>query len=128
VKHLLVPLAQYKFHAGPYEAPKVKKGDKLYDERKGEVVVVRYTKAPIRWPGRKTNTKVGVVPILCGDLVRAVCEEEEETVARYWGVTKYVVDQWKQAIAGASKSTEVFVLLALKRNDPEFRRKHGYKD
>ena len=45
---------------------------------------------------------VTCLPILCGDLVRAVCEEDELTVAHYWGVTRYIVEQWKRAISGAT--------------------------
>ncbi len=74
------PVGKYKFHSGPYAAPpKVKVGDKTDDLRLGEVEVVAFTKAPIPWPA--TKTRGGTVPILCGDLVRAVCEEEEGVVA-----------------------------------------------
>ena len=68
-----------------------------------------------------------LLPILCGDLVRAVCEEDELTVAYYWGVTRYMVEQWKRAISGAKDSNGVFAGLAFKRNDPEFRKRFGYQ-
>lgn len=68
------------------------------------------------------------MPVLTGDLVRAVVEEPEGVVVHYWGVTKYHVNEWRKALAGAETSGEVHTLLALKRFDPEFRRKFGYVD
>jgi hypothetical protein len=66
------------------------------------------------------------MPILTGGLVRAVCEEEEIVVAYYWGVTRYMVNRWKCAIAGAQDSNEVAVNLALLRENKEFRRRWGF--
>ena len=66
------------------------------------------------------------MPILTGDLVRAVCEEEELVVSHYWGVTRHMVNQWKCAIADSTNSDQVALKLALKRQDPQFRKKYGY--
>jgi len=123
------PPFQFKFRAGPYRPPAVNVGKKLEDLHLGEVQVDGITKAPIPWPGT-TYTRgrhEGLLPILCGDLVRAVCEEDENTVAHYWGVTRHMVNEWKKSIAGAETSNEVFVNLAIKRADPAFRKKYGYK-
>ena len=62
-----------------------------------------------------------------GDLVRAVCEEEELTIAYYWNVTPFMVERWKRAISGATTSNGVFTRLAIMRSDPEFRKQFGYK-
>jgi len=122
----------YKFHwrAGPYRAPVVSVGAVLHDEYRGDVEVEGFTHAPIKWPAadyRKGRGQTPLLPILCGDLVRAVCEEDELTVAHYWGVTRYMVEQWKKAISGATDSEGVMLGLAFKRNDPEFRQRFGYK-
>jgi len=123
------PPDEYHWRAGPYCAPSVKVGAVLYDEYRGDVAVDGMTNAPIPWPGSNYNKgrHVALLPILCGDLVRAVCEEDELTVAHYWGVTQYMVEQWKRALAGAKGANGVYAGLAFKRNAPEFRKKFGYK-
>ena len=92
------PPYQFKFRAGPYRPPSVNVGAKLLDLHLGEVQVEGVTKAPIPWPGANYNRgrHEGLLPILCGDLVRAVCEEDENTVAHYWGVTRHMVNEWKK--------------------------------
>ena len=122
----------YKFHwrAGPYFAPTVSVGAVLHDEYRGDVVVHGFTEAPIPWPAttyQPGKGKSSLLPILCGDLVRAVCEEDELTVSHYWGVTRFMVEKWKRAISGATDPNGVKVGLAFKRDDPAFRKKFGYK-
>ena len=124
------PSYQFHWQVGPYHPPVVNVGTKLHDEWRGDVTVDGFTKAPIPWPGAKYQHSRGdaqYLPILCGDLVRAVCEENELTVAHYWGVTRYIVEKWKQAITGATTADGVMVGLALKREDPAFRKKFGYR-
>jgi len=124
------PPYQYHWRAGPYRAPAVNVGSVLHDEYRGDVKVDGFSDAPIPWPAadyRKGRGEAPLLPILCGDLVRAVCEEDELTVAHYWGVTAYMVEQWKRAISGATDANGVIVGLAFKRNDPEFRKRFGYK-
>ena len=125
------PPDEYHWRAGPYRAPAVNVGSVLHDEYRGDIKVEGMSDAPISWPAadyrRGRGIERGLLPILCGDLVRAVCEEDELTVAYYWGVTRYMVEHWKQAIAGSKTSDGVFSGLALKRGNPEFRRKFGYK-
>ena len=64
------------------------------------------------------------MPILFAGLVRAVAEEDELVVAHHWGVTRYIVNCWKQAVAGCKDSEAVYTELALKRRDPEFGTSH----
>ena len=120
----------YQFHwkAGPYHAPNVNVGTVLHDEYRGDVKVDGMSEGPIPWPAAsyKKGRRGTLMPILCGDLVRAVCEEEELTVAYYWNVTRYMVEQWKRAIAGVASSDGVFIAIALRRNDLAFRAKFGY--
>jgi hypothetical protein len=123
------PPNQYHWRAGPYRAPAVKVGAVLHDEYRGDVKVEGMTKAPIPWPAAdyRKGRGEGLLPILCGDLVRAVCEEDELTVSYYWGVTRYMVEQWKRTLSGAKDANGVFAGLAFKRDDPEFRKRFGYK-
>jgi len=119
---------QYRWRAGPYHPPRVNIGVTLHDEYRGDVRVDGFTDSPIPWPGHTYNKgmRTGLLPVLTGDLVRAVCEEQELVVSHYWGVTRHIVNQWKCAIAGATNSNQVAVNLALKRQDPAFRKKYGY--
>ena len=124
------PPLQFRWRAGPYRPPAVNVGSVLHDEYRDEDVKVDgMTKAPIPWPGAKYSKgrHESLLPILCGDLVRAVCEEDELTVAHYWGVSTYMVDAWKQRLSGAKNSIGVFAGLVMKRTDPAFRKKFGYQ-
>jgi hypothetical protein len=119
---------QYRWQAGPYHPPRVNIGVVLHDEYRGDVRVDGMTDAPIPWPGYTYNKGLhsGLLPVLTGDLVRAVCEEEEVVVCHYWGITRHMVNQWKCALAEATNSDQVALKLALKRQDPQFRKKYGY--
>jgi len=124
------PPYQYHWRAGPYHTPSVSVGTVLHDEyRNIDLPVEGFTEAPISWPAAdyQKGRREALLPILCGDLVRAVCEEDELTVAYYWNVTRYMVERWKQVIAGATSSDGVFAGLAIKRQDVAFRTKYGYR-
>jgi len=122
------PPSQFRWQAGPYRPPEHSVGTVLHDEYRGDVKVEGTTNAPIPWPGvsYKKGRSETLLPVLCGDLVRAVCEENEMTVAHYWGVSFYMVEAWKRAISGGKTSDEVFAGLVMKRNDRRFRKKFGY--
>ncbi len=124
------PLAEFKFEAGPYVVPKVKIGSSVHDERFGDVVVEGFTEAPIAWPGfrcKRMGRHVGLMPILFDGLVRAVVEENEIVVAHYWHVARNTISLWKRALAGCEGSSAVYMALALKRAEPAFRKKFGYR-
>jgi len=124
------PASEYAFLAGPYCWPKgCKIGDILHDEAFGDVRVDGFTQAPLAWPAHMHQRGLfdGLLPILFDGLVRAVCEEAELAVMHYWGVSRYFVNLWKQAIAGVEESDAVYVNLVLKCQDPVFRQKFGYK-
>ena len=122
------PPDEYHWRAGPYRAPAVKAGAVLHDEYRGDVQVDGFTKAAIPWPGAayRKGRRESLLPILCGDLVRAVCEEDELTVSYYWKVTRYIVRQWKRVLTVAKTANGVYAALAIKRSDPEFRKRFGY--
>jgi hypothetical protein len=122
------PASRFEFRAGPYTPPTAAIGSTVHDQFYGDVTVEGMTRSPIRWPGfhcRRGRHK-GLMPILFAGLVRAVVEEDEVAVAHYWGVTRYMVNEWKQAIAGCEDSNTVFTALAVKRASPAFRKKFGY--
>jgi len=123
------PVYQFRFRAGPYHSPSVSLGTIIHDEYLGDVKVAGMTAARIPWPGSKYNRgrHDELLPILTGDLVRAICEEDELTVAHYWGITRYIVNQWKRAVAGVDDSNQVAFQLALKRVNPKFRAQFGYR-
>ena len=56
-------------------------------------------------------------------------EEMRRTFASMQGSirgTRHMVNQWKCAIADSTNSDQVALKLALKRQDPQFRKKYGY--
>lgn len=119
------PPSEYRFRAGPYVAPTWRVGARVQDEWAGEVEVTGKSEAPIPWP--TFTYRAHPMPVLTGDLVRAVVEEPEMVVAHFFGVSRYHITRWRKAIAGTDNSREVHALLALKRQDPKFRQKYHYK-
>jgi hypothetical protein len=99
-------------------------GDRLTDHCTGEVVRV-VAKDDEGWPlmegPRRPGPNPGIIPILCGDLVKAVCEESIGSVAKHWGVKPGLVRKWRKAIAGQDKC--VSTALTLLAYDPSFRKK-----
>ena len=112
------PASKYQWVAGPYVPPA---GDVLHDEMLGEVEVLGHSKK-LHWP--LTMYRGQLIPVLCEGLVRAVCEETEQAVAHYWEVTTNIVNRWRMTLAGCKESSCVHTALALKRYDPEFRKKY----
>ena len=123
------PPLHFRWRAGPYRPPVYNVGTVLPDEYRGDTKVEGTTDASIPWPGA-TYTK-GRRKCCCRSCAaiwfRAVCEEDEQTVAHYWGVSFYMVETWKRAISGAASANDVFAGLVMKRNDPKFRKKFGYE-
>jgi hypothetical protein len=122
------PAYRFDFRAGPYNPPAVAVGSTVHDEYYGDVVVEGMTTTPIPWPGFHCTRgrHKGLMPILFVGLVRAVVEEDEVVVAHYWGVTRYMVNEWKRAVAGCEDSNAVYTALVVKRVDSAFRKKYGY--
>jgi hypothetical protein len=110
---------------GPYEPPQFEVGSTVHDEALGDVVVVG-TEKKTGWPlcdepTRPGPNPYGKIPILTGDLVRAVCEESIDAVAEHWKVKPRLVRRWREAIAGTTE--DVNTALALLRHNPNFRKK-----
>ncbi len=84
---------------GPYKPPRIRVGKGICCRRHGDVIVAGITDAPIAWPVCHTPQGGGkLVPILCGDLVRAVTEEAVQAVAYNWGVSRWTVQRWRRAL------------------------------
>lgn len=81
---------------GPYDPPRIRSGDTLFDERFGWIKTGGYTNAPIPWPRiLKTGRHA---PILCGRLIDAVKSESEIAVAHHWGVGLTTVWSWRKTL------------------------------
>lgn len=88
---------------GPYQSPRVKRGDWLEDGMHGLVPVGGYSDGLIAWPRRRKTGKASL--ILCDDLVRAVQVESEIAVAHWWGVSIGTVYAWRKTL-GVGRITE----------------------
>ena len=111
--------------AGPYAPPKCKAGRPLACRLRGDVIVAGLTDAPIAWPytaGVGGQRKL----ILCGDLERAVQTESVQALCHHWGVSRWLVQDWRRAL-GVGRftegTTELWRRLAPSRLDTEARRK-----
>ena len=88
--------ARFKLRFGPYRMPRLKPGRRGECEYAGTVRVVAISDAPVQWPlGAVCGHRI---PVLCGDLVRAVKTEAACDVAAAWGVSPYLVGQWRKAL------------------------------
>jgi len=84
---------------GPYRMPACEVGSILTDRVRGRVIVGGITTAPIPWPWSLHHHGAGIrVPILTGDLVKAVRTESNQAVAYHWGVSRWTVARWRRAL------------------------------
>jgi hypothetical protein len=114
--------------ANPYRPPRLKVGERTYCEHHGaDVEVAGTTDAPIRWPACAGLTG-GLLPILTGDLTRAVRVESAAAVAYWWGVSRSTVTRWRAAL-GIGRMNQgtlaVWSALAGERLSPEARSAGG---
>lgn len=113
----------HQLHFGPYRAPKVRRGEKLFCEIRGTVTVGGYSDGPIPWPRLKKGGAHCL--ILCADLVRAVRRESLVAVAHYWGVNPTTVWKWRVALAVErwnEGSTQLGWAWAIERTDDRLER------
>lgn len=83
----------------PYRAPQCEEGDMLFCEHNdGDILVAGITEAPIPWPAYVTPINPRLIPILTGDLTRAVRTESAASVAYWWGVSRYTVRRWRRRL------------------------------
>jgi hypothetical protein len=85
-----------KLRFGPYHTPRFRYGEKVLDERRGEVTIAGITDAQIAWPYSRATG--GRSPVLYKGLVRAVRREAVCAVAHWWGVSDDLVSKWRRAL------------------------------
>jgi hypothetical protein len=109
------------FHLfGTYRTPRVRIGTVLWCEyRDCDVVVTRYTDAPLPWPvgQRKGTSDRG--PVVFGGLADAVRRESNQAVAHWWGEGPGVVSRWRKA-QGIGRKTVGSHQLRLRYSDDEW--------
>jgi hypothetical protein len=88
-------MADVQLLGGPYRPPRFRVGFPLFCEWRGEVEVMGTTDAPIAWPYSQGERRKRL-PVLTGDLVRAVTVESAEAVAFHWGISRWTVRRWRQ--------------------------------
>lgn len=86
---------------GPYHAPVVAIGQRVTCAVKGEVIVVGYADAPLRWPICRRVGKGATGLLVAGDLLRALRRESRPAVAAAWGVSEKSVTGWRVALGCA---------------------------
>ena len=91
---------KYDLLGGPYVVPTVRINDRL-QSIDGPVVVVALSKAPIGpWPLWRHDSQPGgkPLPVLYGDLIRAIQTETATAVAHWWGVDRKLVSRWRHQL------------------------------
>jgi hypothetical protein len=92
---------------GPYRAPVLGIGQRVRDAIRGEVVVRKFTDAPVRWPlGSPDHAKRSHGIIITGDLLRALTCEMGQAIAQGWGVSTKIVTVWRQKLGIDGRSLE----------------------
>jgi len=92
------PGRRYKLYFGPYKTPRFKYGDVVFDERRGDVIIVAISNGRIPWPLARRARSFTRGPVLFKDLARAVRKEAAETVAYWWGVSPACISHWRRAL------------------------------
>ena len=126
---------------GPYRAPEVQLGDRLWClYRRREVVVQVFSTGPIPWPCVRYGKTF--VHIFCGDLARAVALESSPAVKAWWNLTqRYLVGfrvalgltapsdpagQWPEQVSRQFLDSEGQGEAALNKSRPQFSLLYGH--
>lgn len=106
---------------GPYQPPRLRKGDRVFClSLDRPVVVVGMSPGPIPWPTcmQLEPPRKGPRRILVEEeLARAVRNESTEAVAYWWGVHRSTVHKWRRALGVTRKNnrgTHRLILGAIK--------------
>jgi hypothetical protein len=114
---------------GPYKAPSLSRGDRVFClARDCDVVITSWSDALIPWPRcRALESRGGSGILLDEELARAVQHEGARAVCRWWGVTEGVVWRWRAAL-GVTKlnneGTQRLIHAAAKKGAEAVQRKH----
>jgi hypothetical protein len=94
---------------GPYQAPRLQRGDRAHCVYRDTIVVVTsWTDAPIPWPRcRALDLPGGGSGLLVDDeLARAVHHESAAAVIHWWGVSQRAVWAWRRALGVGRADSE----------------------
>jgi hypothetical protein len=86
---------------GPYQAPRLQRGDRAHCLYRDTIVVVTsWTDRPIPWPRcRALDSPGGGSGLLVDDeLARAVRHESAAAVIHWWGASASAVNDWRKAL------------------------------
>ena len=90
-----MPAARYKL-LGKYRTPTFRYGQRVEDQRRGEVRIVGLSAGRIPWPiGQKRSARALV---LYRDLARAVRRESVIAICYWWGVYRTAVCRWRRVL------------------------------
>jgi hypothetical protein len=87
--------------AGPYRPPAGRShrvGATVGCRVRGEVMVSGVTDAPLPWPCARTTPPARPLPVVTPELARAIRTESVEAVAYWWGISRWIVRRWRQAL------------------------------
>jgi hypothetical protein len=102
---------RFRLRFGPYKTPRVKRGQIVRCEVRGEVRIVSLSDAPIPWPiGWRARGRPSLV--VFKDLAKAVRRESNIAVAHWFGVTAQTVTVWRKAFAVGPINEGTHELLA----------------
>jgi len=94
---------------GPYQCPRLKRGDRAFCEyRDATVVILDMTNARIPWPRcrRLDPPSQGRGPLVNEELARAVRTESATAIAYWWGVHTSTVLSWRRALGVTRKNNQ----------------------
>lgn len=84
---------------GPYEAPPLRRGDRVTCELRGDAIITSMSDGRISWPRcRGIGRRGGSGLLLAGGLDHAVRHEAAAAVGFWWGVGVDVIWRWRKAL------------------------------
>jgi len=83
---------------GPYQAPAVRIGERVFCQVRGTAVITNWSDAPIQWPRcRPLGARGGSGLFVNDELARAVRCESSLAIQLWWGVKAETVWRWRKA-------------------------------
>jgi hypothetical protein len=95
---------RYRLLFGPYRAPYVRKGEVVFCDVRGEVVVRGIFAGRIPWPVTRLKSSRPLLIVFAG-LAEAIRRESNQAVAFWWGIDKQTVSKYRKAL-GVPLTTE----------------------
>jgi hypothetical protein len=89
---------------GPYKPPRCRRGDVVFCDVRGEVVVRGMSSGRIAWPVTRLKRSRALLIVFAG-LAEAIRRESNQAVAFWWGIDKQTVSKYRK-ILGVPLMTE----------------------